>query len=70
MQYIKQYLPHILLSLYLVEFTWLAIAPPGGRDVWLVENLPIVLVVVLLVATYKRYRFSNLPYFLMAFFLM
>ncbi len=70
MHLIKKYFPHILLGLYLVEFVCLGISPAGGRDVWWVENLPILIVVLILACTFKRFRFSNLSYFLMAFFLM
>ncbi len=69
MKFIKQYFPHILLGLYLIEFTWLAITP-YDRTVWWIENLPIMLAVAGLVFTFHKFRFSNLSYFLMAFFLM
>jgi putative membrane protein len=49
----------------LVLFTVLGIAP-YDRAVWVAENLPIVVIVVLLVATYRRFRFSNGAYLLMA----
>ncbi len=57
-------MPAILLALYLVEFVVLAIRP-YDRGVWIAENVPIVFIVVFLVATYRRFRFSNLAYVLM-----
>ena len=70
MNYKKKYFPHILLGIYLLEFSILAVAPPGGRDVWWMENLPVLIVIFVLVLTNRLYRFSNLAYLLMAFFLM
>jgi putative membrane protein len=61
----KAPLPVTLLALYLVEFVALAIRP-YDRGVWLVENAPIVLIVALLVVTYRRFRFSNVAYLLMS----
>ena len=58
-----------MLALYLIEFAFLAIAP-YDRATWWAENIPVLIAVGILVATYRFYRFSNLAYFLMAFFLM
>ena len=58
-------IPKVLLSLYLLLFIALGIAP-YDRAVWVAENLPIVAIVVLLVATYRKQRFSDLAYLLMA----
>ncbi len=58
-------IPAILLVVYLVEFTVLAIHP-YDRGVWIAENTPIVMIVVFLVVTYRRYQFSNLAYVLMS----
>ncbi len=60
--------PQLLLVTYLLLFVVLAIAP-YDRAVWLVENIPVWVVVGLLVLTFKRFRFSNTAYFLMWFFL-
>ena len=58
-------LPQILLILYLVEFTVLSIHP-FSREIWIAENLPIVLIVLILAITYRFYRFSNTAYGFMA----
>jgi putative membrane protein len=58
-------IPAILLLVYLVEFTLLAIHP-YDRSVWLVENAPIVLIFLFLGITYRRFQFSNLAYALMS----
>ena len=58
-------LPQVLLILYLIEFTVLAIQP-FSREVWIAENVPIVLIVLVLALTYRYYRFSNTAYGLMA----
>ncbi len=69
MNKIHKYFPHILLGLYIVEFVVLAVAP-FNRAVWWAENIPVMLAVLILLATYRVYRFSNTAYALMAFFLM
>ena len=62
----KLKLPHILLLLYIILFTLLAIHP-YDREVWIAENLPIVGIVLILVFTYRYYQFSNTSYILMSF---
>lgn len=69
MRLIKKYFPQILLIIYLVELYYLAFNP-FDRAVWWAENLPIMIAVAILVITYKKFRYSNFSYFLMAFFLM
>ena len=58
-------LPQVLLILYLIEFTWLAIHP-FSREVWIAENVPIVIIVLILALTFRFYRFSNTAYAMMA----
>jgi putative membrane protein len=58
-------LPIILLALYLGHFSVLAIRP-YDRSVWIVENIPIVLIVAFLVVTYRWFQFSDLAYLLMS----
>lgn len=66
MIFIKKYLPHILLGLYILEGIYLGINP-YSREVWYAENLPIFGVVIFLVVLYiKGIRFSNLAYILMS----
>ena len=62
------FFPLLLLIAYLILMVWLAIEP-YSRATWFAENLPVWIVVGLLVLTYKSFRFSNLSYFLMFFFL-
>ncbi len=68
MSVIQRYFPHFLLVLYLILMVWLAI-DPFSRATWFAENLPVWIVVALLVVTFPKFRFSNLAYFLMWFFL-
>jgi putative membrane protein len=63
-----KYFPHMLLLAYLILFTALAINP-YNQEVWFAENLPVVIIVLLLLLTYKTFQFSNSAYFLMWFFL-
>ncbi|MCK5588834.1 MAG: DUF2238 domain-containing protein, partial [Candidatus Pacebacteria bacterium] len=69
MNTLKKYFPHFLLLIYIIEFSFLAIAP-FDRAVWWAENLPILIPVILLIITFKKFRFSNLSYFLITFFFM
>lgn len=68
MKPIRKYFPYILLVLYLLLFSICAIQP-FNRAVWWAENIPIIIPVVLLVLTYKKFQFSNISYFLMWFFI-
>lgn len=56
---------YILLWIYAVEFTALAINPLGWRVNWISENLPMVLIVLWLILTYKKFKFSNISYIMM-----
>lgn len=58
-------LPQFLLGLYTAEFILLGINP-YSRAVWVAENIPIVLIVLFLTATYRRFRFSDASYLLMS----
>lgn len=61
----KNYVPHVLLGIYIVEFI-IAAVQPYSRDVWYVENGPIVALVSFIVFLYVRgIRFSNAAYVLM-----
>lgn len=66
---LKKYFPHLLLGLYLIEMLYLAIEP-YDRGTWWAENIPVMIVVGLLIFTFRKFRFSNVSYFLMTFFLM
>lgn len=61
---IKNYFPHILAAVYVVFFIVLGINPVS-REVWLAEIIPVVIIFLLLVLTFKQFRFSNLSYGLM-----
>jgi putative membrane protein len=58
-------IPAILLLAYLAEFLVFAVRP-YDRGVWIAENAPIVAMVIVLVVTYRWFRFSNLAYLLMS----
>jgi putative membrane protein len=62
----KKYFPHLLLSIYVLEFLILSINP-YERTTWLVENLTILVIVGVLVGLYiAKIRFSNTSYALMS----
>jgi len=53
--------PATLLVLFSIWFVVLGVAPHYRQD-WLLENLLVLLIVPLLIGTYRRLRFSNLAY--------
>lgn len=62
---LRNFFPHILLMIYIIEFIVLGINPVS-RSVWWAENLPIMITVIGIVVLYIRgIRFSNLAYFMM-----
>ena len=60
--------PHWLALAFVVFFVLLAI-DPVSRVVWMAEIIPVVLVFLGLVLTYRHFQFSNTAYALMAFWL-
>lgn len=60
--------PHILAVIFLIFFILLGLNPID-RSVWIVEVIPVVAVYLLLISTYKSFRFSNLSYTLMSLWL-
>lgn len=61
-------LPHVLFLSYGLFWLWLAIEPYNRRD-WLLENLLVLAAVVLLVLSYRRFRFSPHSYCLITAFM-
>jgi putative membrane protein len=57
--------PLFLLVAYLIYFLVLAINP-YNRLVWIAENVPMVIIVLVLVLTYKKFQFSDTAYAFMA----
>ena len=60
--------PHVLAALYVVWFAVLAV-DPASRQVWVAEALPAAALFLFLALTFRRFRFSNLAYGLMAVWL-
>ncbi|WP_447977813.1 DUF2238 domain-containing protein [Candidatus Nitrospira bockiana] len=58
-----------LLAVYAVLWVALAISPVDRED-WLLENLLAIGLVVTLVATYRRFAFSDLSYLLLTVFMI
>ena len=62
---IKKYFPHILFVVYIIEFI-IAGIKPFSREVWYVENGPILVLVLFIVFLFRKgIRFSNVAYLLM-----
>ncbi|MFV0421809.1 DUF2238 domain-containing protein [Oleidesulfovibrio sp.] len=60
--------PLMLSLVFIVFFALLGIAP-ASRAVWIAEVVPVLFVFLLLACTYKVFRFSNVAYGLMAFWI-
>lgn len=58
----------VLSGLFLIEFAILAVAPVD-RSAWMLENFLVVVFVVVLVGTYRRFRLSRISYTLIFLFL-
>ena len=65
----KENYPKILLFLYILIWIITAINP-NYRSVWIDENILPVLFALLLIFTYKKFRFSNSSYTLIFIFLV
>lgn len=61
--------PHILLAVYIAVFTICAISP-FDRDVWWAENIPVIMIIALLVYSYRYFQFTALSYIMMSVFLI
>ena len=53
--------PLICLAAFSLAWMWAAVMP-NDRATWLLENLPTAVIVPLLIATYRRFQFSNRTY--------
>lgn len=60
--------PQTLAVVFVVFFILLGVAPVS-RDVWVAEIIPVVFVFGMLATTFRRFRFSNVAYTLMAVWL-
>ena len=62
---IKHYFPHALAIIYVVFFIALGISPVS-REVWIAEVIPVVIIFLLLVVSYNKFRLSNIAYALLS----
>lgn len=65
----KRYVPIALLILYVIVFAVCAVSP-YDRGVWVVENIPVILIVAVNIIIYKYFKFSPLSYILMSFLII
>lgn len=65
----KDNYPKILFVLYLIIWIWAAIGPKY-RSVWIDENIFPVVFMILLVVSYRWFKFSNLSYSLLFVFMV
>lgn len=59
----------LLLSSYLIAWFLLAVSPVDRQD-WLLENLLAVSTIAVLIATYRRFAFSDVSYILITVFMI
>ena len=65
---VSRFYPHGLAVAFVLFFIVLGVAP-ASREVWVAEVVPVIAVFVALAVTFRRFRFSNVAYTLMAFWL-
>jgi len=65
---LNRYYPQLLAALFVLFFVWMGIAPVS-RQVWGAEVIPVIVVFMGLALSFLRFRFTNLAYSLMAFWL-
>ena len=56
----------LLLCIVAIVFIWSIIKPKSYLD-WLAEVSPATIILLILIATYKKFRFTTLSYFIIAF---
>ena len=66
---IKENCPKILFVIYLVIWIWAAIEP-RYRGVWIDENIMPVLFIIILIVSYRWFKFSNSSYSLIFVFMV
>ncbi|ATX79405.1 putative membrane protein [Mariprofundus aestuarium] len=64
----RHYFPHLLAVAFTIFFIVLGINPVS-RQVWIAEAVPVVVIFLLLIGSFRLFRFSNLAYGLMAIWL-
>ena len=65
----KHAVPLILATIFMAMSLWAGISP-SDREVWYAESLPLFVVFLILVLTYKKFKFSNTAYILMSVWLI
>ena len=65
MQKRRDILPLTAFGIAMVVFIWSAISP-HDRFTWILEVFPAVIAALILIPTYRRFRFSDLAYVLIA----
>jgi putative membrane protein len=65
----KKIVPIVLLVIYVSVFAVCAVSP-YDRGVWLVENIPMVMLVAGNLVVYRYFRFSTLAFILMSFLII
>lgn len=63
------FIPHILAIVFTLFFICMGISP-ASRAVWMAEVIPVAAVFLLLVATFRSFRFSLASYLFMGFWLV
>ena len=64
----KPFVPGAIALVFVVLVVW-SVIRPASMDVWIAEMGPVLTVYLLLVLTWRKFRFSNTAYVLMAMWL-
>ena len=57
----------VMIFIFIIFFGLMALSPTDRKQ-WLADSLPLVVIILILAFTYKRFHFSTLSYFLMFVF--
>ena len=57
----------VMIFIFIIYFGLMALSPTDRKQ-WLADSLPLIVIILILAFTYKRFHFSTLSYFLMFVF--
>lgn len=60
---------YTLFVLFVITWIWSSISPFSRHD-WILENILVIMILAVLILTYKKFRFSDASYIMIALFLI
>lgn len=62
-------LKYSLFGIFVITWIWSSISPFSRHD-WILENLLVIIILAVLILTYKKFKFSNASYIMISIFLI